>query len=58
LYGPTGNETEIEVERAKAGYVLQERDLNYNNKPEKFYEINGNKHFSEIDGKNLERSLK
>ncbi len=45
----------IELEKAKVekGYVLQERDLNGNNIPEKFYEIDGNKSFLSIDGKIL-----
>lgn len=35
-----------------------QRDLNGNNMLEKYIEINGIKYFSEIDGKNLEDSLK
>ena len=49
---------DIELERAKAGYALQESDLNNNGKPEEFYEIGGQKYFSKIDGKSIEKSLK
>ena len=49
----------FEMERAKAQpkkIIIQ--DLNRNNIPEKFYDINGKKFFLEIDGKNLEDVLR
>lgn len=50
---------EIELEKAKSqrGYVFKKKDLNDNGSPEKFYEINGEKYFLEIDGENLEAKL-
>ena len=54
--GPTRND--VEMKKARVRYVLQEKDLNNNGQIEKFYEINGQKYFSVIDGKNLEDWLK
>ena len=50
----------LELEKAKVerGYVPQERDLNENGLLERFYEVNGEKYFLEIDGKNLEETLR
>jgi len=50
----------IDLEKAKIerGITLQERDLNGNGIPEKFYEIDGKRYFLEIDGKNIEDTLK
>ena len=56
LKGPTEND--IEMARAMAGYTLQEKDINRNGQVEKFYEINGQKYFSVIDGKDIENSLR
>ena len=50
----------IGLEKAKVEreYVLQERDLNNNGSPERFYEIDGKRVFLSIDGKNLEDTLR
>jgi len=56
LIDPSSND--IEIERARSGYILQERDLSRDGNNEIFYEIDGKKYFSTIDGKNLEDSLK
>ena len=55
-YGPTLNN--VKIEKARAGYVFQERDLNGNGQNEEFYTISGQKYFSIIDGKNIEDSLR
>ena len=59
----TGNradvvQAELGNARVERGYVLQERDLNNNGLPERFYLVDGNKYFLEIDGKNLEGTLR
>ncbi|MCH7568867.1 MAG: hypothetical protein IIA87_05595 [Nanoarchaeota archaeon] len=50
-------ELEVEKSRAERGYVLQERDLNGNGVPERFFEIEGIRYFLEIDGENLYDTL-
>ena len=56
----TTNVYDVQVARVRAenGYVLQVRDLNGNGIPEKFYEIGGQKYFTEIDGKTVEDTLR
>ena len=49
---------EIDMIRTRPQYELNVQDLNGNGLPEKFYEINGKRFFLEIDGKNLEDTLK
>jgi len=49
---------DVQLERVKQEYVLQEKDLNGDGKTERFYEIEGTKYFSDIDGKNLENFLR
>jgi hypothetical protein len=51
-------QAQLEKARVERGYVLQERDLNGNGLPERFFEIEGRKYFLAIDGKNLEDTLK
>ena len=48
---------DVEIAKARAGYVLQEKDLNNNGLVEKFYQIDGKKAFVAIDGKDLEKKL-
>ena len=52
------NEIKFEAFRAQPQYELVVQDLNGNGTPEKFYEVNGKKFFLEIDGKNLEDTLR
>ncbi len=49
---------EIEIAKARPQYELIVQNLNGNGVPEKFYEVNGRKFFLEIDGKNLEDTLR
>ena len=49
---------ELEKARLEKEYVLQERDLNGNGIPERFYEIGGSKVFLSYDGVNIESKLK
>lgn len=51
-------EMQLEKARVERGYVLQERDLNNNGLPERFYQVDGKKYFLEIDGENLEGTLR
>lgn len=57
--GDPSSETAKKEEKPKIenSYVLQEKDLNGNNIPEKFYEIDGKKVFLEVDGESLEGKL-
>lgn len=50
----------MELERAKvqSAYVLQEKDLNGNGIPKRFFERDGKKCFVSINGKDLESTLK
>jgi len=50
--GPTGpSASQIEMERVKRDYEIQEADLNGNEIPEKFYSIDGKVALVELDGK-------
>lgn len=51
-------QTELERARVEKGYVLQERDLNSNGVPERFYEIEGKKAFLSVDGRGVEDNLR
>ncbi len=58
-YAMYGDKQEVELQKVKNNYhELIVQDLNADGIPEKFYEINGHKVFLEIDGKNLESTLK
>jgi len=48
---------ELEMARIEKGYTLKQEDLNGDGNSELFYEINGVKYFSIIDGRNLEDTL-
>ena len=50
-------QSDVELERAKQGYMTQRQDLNDNGKPEEFVEVGGKRFFSVIDGKDLAKSL-
>ena len=50
--------SELQKTKIEKSYILQEKDLNNNGIPEKFYEINGQKYFLEIDGKTLEDKIR
>jgi hypothetical protein len=49
--GPSPSASQIEMERVKRGYEIQEADLNGNGIPEKFYSIDGKVALVELDGK-------
>ena len=51
------SENELEMERIKKGYTLQEADIIGNSTPDKFYIINGNIAIVEIDGNRLNNKL-
>ncbi len=50
--------TEVELAKAKQPYELFVQDVNGNGIPETFIEVNGNRFFLAVDGKNLEDTLR